>query len=668
VVELIALMYALLSTSGEEQVSVEALCRAHPARVESLFEALDLERQGLEAVKAAVDNGTLPAACTALLDYYRQGDTASWLRKPAVKPGTNRVASADTFLAGTFSAYSVSAEVPLREDGGLDWSYNGPNGDREWGWGLNRHPWVSALVDAYHATGNPDYIEGFDRLIRDWVTANPYPGEKNNTPQWRGLEVHSRVAGAWPHAFYGLQHADGFTPAARILMLSSLPDHAHYLRNFHANSGNWIAMELLALAMTAACWPEFKQADAWFDYATSRLVPEITRQVYPDGVQKELTSHYHSVALGSFDRFVQLAKRVGRPLPEEVTSGIERMCNYTAYAMRPTGHGPLNNDSNLDFNRPQTTDRAKQFERPDWAYIATNGAEGARPEGEPSVVFPWAGQVIMRSGWDAAAHWAFFDIGPLGTGHWHFDKLHLSVSAYGRDILVDAGRYTYKGGPWRSYFVGSQSHNVVLVDGCRQKAYAREASEPVLNNTAITPRTDYARGTYDAGFADLQGAATHTRAVVYLRGEYWVVVDRIETDRPRTVQALWHFHPSCTVEADGVSAASTDADKGNVRIVPASDLSWQLDMVNGQTEPEIQGWWSRRYNIKEPSTCAVYTARIDGSATFAWVILPAKGPIPVIEADLDTASPEAAEVCITTEPGNRRLITVPLSGTNVDCP
>ena len=141
------------------------------------------------------------------------------------------------------------------------------------------------------------------------------------------------------------------------------------------------------------------------------------------------------------------------------------MTNYLAYILRPDGHLPLNNDSDRLDDRSNVLWHARDYNRPDWIWIVTNGREGEEPKGLPSVVFPWAGQVVMRSGWDADAHWAFFDVGPLGMSHYHYDKLHLSVAAYGRDLLVDAGRYTYTGGKWMDYFMGSASHNVILVDG-----------------------------------------------------------------------------------------------------------------------------------------------------------------------------------------------------------
>ena len=67
---------------GEPETSVEWLCANHADRVGKLFDQLDLGRSGMEEVKEAVGSGDLPAACRALLTYYRDGRTVAWLREP----------------------------------------------------------------------------------------------------------------------------------------------------------------------------------------------------------------------------------------------------------------------------------------------------------------------------------------------------------------------------------------------------------------------------------------------------------------------------------------------------------------------------------------------------------------------------------------------------------
>jgi len=304
------------------------------------------------------------------------------------------------------------------------------------------------------------------------------------------------------------------------------------------------------------------------------------------------------------------------------------MWEYTAYSLRPDGHGVLNNDSNLDLNGPAVLRAAETWGRPDWAFIASNGEQGLEPEAGPSAVFPWARQFIMRSGWEREAHWGVFDVGPWGTGHQHNDKLHLSISAGGRDLLVDAGRLYYKHDPWRRFVMSSAAHNTVLVDGRGQRDDVPQVDAP-LDEAAyhIGAPVDYARGAFAAGYEGVAGTAVHTRAVAYVRGRFWVVVDRVETDRPRQVQALWHFHPHCAVEQRGAAVHTANAGKHNVCVVPTGDPVWRVDRVAGQEEPHIQGWYSREYNVKEAATCAVYTADVPGTTSWAWVIAPGPGAV-----------------------------------------
>jgi hypothetical protein len=651
---LVAVSLAFCSAFPADDITtLDQLCKQEPQRIARMFEALNLDYPGLEKVKVAVAAEDMPRACEALLEYYENAETASWLRKDALpNVGDARNAGADAILRREFTNYTITATVPLREDGGLDWNYNGPNNDPNWGGGVNRHHWAGQLIGAYFSSGNPVYVETYDRYLRDWIMFNDYPG-KRAEGTWRGLETYMRGSNSLTAGFFALQDTPLLTPVTRILIISSIHNHGHYGRNFHAEGGNWLMMEMNGLATVALCWPEFKDSDAWFAYTLDTILPEMKSQVYPDGAHKELTSHYHQVAMYSFDTFTTFAKRAGKEIPDEFLQGIEGMNNYHAYSMRPSGYGALNNDSDLVYNRNSISTNAERFDRQDWLYSATNGEQGKRPEGPPSAAFPWAGQLIMRSDWDKDAHWGFFDFGPLGISrsHLHYDKLHFSASAYGRDILVDSGRYTYQDGLWRSYFKGSKSHNIILVDGAEQRNTLRQTVEPLNANYEITDKYDFAKGMFEGPFEGIEGDATHTRNVLYVRGKYWIVLDTIETDRARDIEALWHYHPDCSVVASGQSVVSNDTDKGNIRIVPSGNVQWNVDIIKGQETPEIQGWWSLKYNKKTPSPCAVYKTRIDGTTTFAWLILPAKGEVQKAEIEMSEAKENSVDVTVAFADG-----------------
>ena len=243
------------------------------------------------------------------------------------------------------------------------------------------------------------------------------------------------------------------------------------------------------------------------------------------------------------------------------------MGNFLAYVMRPNGTIPLNNDSDLDDVRELVLHLADVFDRDDWRYIVTNGAQGMPPLGKASQFWGYAGQLVSRSGWEAGSEWSIFEVGPWGISHQHNDKLHLSIHD-GRDLIVDTGRYIYKrGDPLRDYVVEARGHNIVFIDG--QSQIAREDQleriEPITDGFGIEPWGSWAVGTYDEGFG-IEGRAIHHRAVAHLPSAGWIIADWIESDRPRTVETQWHFHPDVGVKADQLDLVSADAGETNVRI------------------------------------------------------------------------------------------------------
>ena len=345
-------------------------------------------------------------------------------------------------------------------------------------------------------------------------------------------------------------------------------------------------------------------------YSQKRLDSIMADSVYPDGVQNELTAHYHYVALLNFEKFANTCTEAGIELPESFKKRLLLMWNYLALTMRPDGYALMNNDSDRKFMRRKIMNAADRYKRDDWLYIASNGSEGKSPTGILSSIFPWAGQLLMHSGYNNDAQWAFFDIGPWGECHQHNDKLHISIAAYGRDLLVDSGRFSYSGeiaAKFRNnYALHSASHNVILIDEQGQNPGPLRVTQPISKDSyRLEKDFDYARSSYN-NFAKAEGDIKHTRALFYLRNEFWVVVDRIDTDRPRKLEVLWHWHPDCNVTEQNGRSFSTDPEKGNLEIIPLGKINWDIDIVKGQEKPRLQGWYSEKYNKVTPSPTAVY--------------------------------------------------------------
>ncbi|UJB70438.1 alginate lyase family protein [Acaryochloris sp. 'Moss Beach'] len=626
---------------GNRLTSVDELCQEHPKLIANLFENINLEHPGLEEVREYINNGDYTQASHSLIKYFRKKpDKIGW-KNLLPEQKFNKDLDADHILNNEFIFQRISGIVPQDNDS-FNWSYLGSKEDSEWAWFLNRHYHVVDLFHAYLRSGNSDYVQYIYLSIRDWILTSIAAPNTHYWAQWRGREVACRIL-HWAPIFYGLLESPSFSEVDHLLMLAILPVHGNFLRHCHTWGANWLAREMNGLATLAICWPEFKFSQSWLTYAQFHMSREINLQVYPDGSHKELTSHYHRVTLLDFNNFAKLIQLSGHNLPISFAKTLERMWNYLAFTMRPDGSAPLNNDSDRDEIQTAVQNEGKLYNRSDWQYIASNGQEGECPL-SPSIIFPWAGQVIMRSSWEKDAHWGFFDVGPHGINyHTHNDKLHLSIAAFGRDLLVDSGRYHYKRDPFWHYFRNSASHNTILVDGQSQNPDIGEALSPVEQQFYSTSEFDFAYGKFDQGYQGVADKVIHSRFLVYLRHKYWIVIDRVSASSAHQIQALWHFHPDCDVEVQGPSIVTTNANCGNLRIVPTDNLSWDIDIAKGRMQP-VQGWWSKEYNHKQPNPTVIYSSNISTTATFAWILCPALGVVPQLDVQYQSISEDRIQL------------------------
>ena len=240
--------------------------------------------------------------------------------------------------------------------------------------------------------------------------------------------------------------------------------------------------------------------------------------------------------------------------------------------------------------------------------------------------------------------------------------MHLSVAAYGRDLLVDAGRFAYTGevaNKFRGYARGTRGHNILLIDGKGQAPGPRMAEKPLTDKDCkITDDYDYAWGSFD-NFNGLEGKCKHTRTLYYKRGDFWVVVDQISTDRPRKIEALWHWHPTCKIQVNK-NIVSTNNERGNLQIIPVGNQNWKIDVIKGQEKPEIQGWYSEEYNKYEPNTATIYSTQIQSDSRFVWVLFPSEKVVSGVKAEIVSESPKEIKLKVTDNKNKESIVAVPL--------
>ncbi len=499
---------------------------------------------------------------------------------------------------------------PRREDGHLDWSYRGSDGDKETAWMLNRHAVLVHLGQAWEETGKESYRRTLNALLKDWIRANPYPDRLTFSAPWRALEVARRILDAWPYLYFT---PDLLDEESRAEMRASLLDHADALHE-HASfwGGNHLLTEKLALLQLAVLWPDFEKSGEWRAHADATLAREFLRQSYPDGSYKELSNHYQRVVLRNAHTYLRLLAAAGVDASRRpVRHRIVKMWEFFAGVTRPDGHGPLNNASDLEDNAAFLREVADFYERPDWHYIATNGAEGRPPEGTPSRHFPWAGQIILRDSWQRNGDWIYFDAGPYGTAHQHVDRLHVSAVLGGRPLLLDSGRYHYRPGALKNYFRGAEGHSTLLLNGEAALQAPRRVSEPLPvyfseDKTAVLAAAEAA---FAAETGSLRAPPRWTRSLLYDKAGVLVILDHVEFFGLEEVAFRWQF-------ASGLG--ETEARRVLRPMAMATRLRPQFR--SGSIEPPRGGFFSAQYNRKENAPMGLFHGWVRGPATFAWVV------------------------------------------------
>jgi hypothetical protein len=169
--------------------------------------------------------------------------------------------------------------------------------------------------------------------------------------------------------------------------------------------------------------------------------------------------------------------------------------------------------------------------------------------------------MVMRTGWEIDDRYLMFDAAPWGGPHAHQDRLQIVAYAGGRDLLVDPGNYSYDQPLSSDYFRKSEAHNILTVDGKEQPS-----ADPLLLAWHSSPEADFGSARIE------QGAVRHQRSVLFVKPDYWVVVDHVfGTDLDRhEVTRLFHF-PIANVETEGKIIRTTFHEGTNLQIQAVDD-------------------------------------------------------------------------------------------------
>ena len=600
-----------------------------------VFSLLDLDRPGLEQVKACCDNHQWKKASEALLDYYRTREDIYIPGQESRDASPTDMLWADDALGHTFHVL----EEPVWNYGkNINWEY-WPVKDIEMRVQLHRQGWWTSLAKAYCTSGDEKYAREYVYEFRDWVRKNPYKpfgidqkgtvssgalgvDSPNECFAWRPLEVGIRLL-RWCMQFALLVDSESFTPAFLMEFLRSYHQNAAVLMGSFSPSGNHLIHQSSGVIRAGICFPEFKDADSWIKAGVDNLNREISRQSFPDGCHFELDPGYHIGTVNSYDDAIQIALRNGRLelFPPECLEQLVRMtCYYLDYCY-PDGTHPCFSDARRhddladselleNISRYNDSSQARQV-----LWFASRGKEGEAPPYKSSG-HPDTGFYTFRDGWFDAN--VIMPVKATERGMWHAqpDFGTFELWAYGKILMPDAGAYVYSGDEeierQRAYFKQTARHNAITLDG-------RNYDKPQPRVLAWKP---------DEGFLSVEHQAyeglTRRRSISFVEEKFFVIVDEVSGPAGGTLTLRNGLGPG-TLESS--------ADGGYIYRDGDAALCILVGGPEGSTVSVEQNWYSEAMHEKhERPVIRLDVQRSPGSAPqrFVTVLYPFSGSQPEI--------------------------------------
>lgn len=524
-------------------------------------------------------------------------------------------------------------------------------GDKKVTWELNRQQYFQTLGRAYWYTGNEEFAATFVAHASDWMEHNP---PKLGINWASSLEVSFRLI-SWLWALYFFQASPQLTPPFFARLLKFIYLHALHLETYlstYFSPNTHLTGEALGLFYVGTLFPEFRAGPRWRETGERIMLAQLERQIRSDGVYFEQSTYYQRYTADFYLHLLALTEANDAPLAPQLRRKLIALLDFLMHATRPDGSTPFFGDDDggrlallddgaaNDF-RPTLSTGAALIGRGDYKFVAGDAAEetlwltgraglrrfdelAAKTPAQGSRAFTDGGYYVLRDGWTRDANYMMLDCGPHGDigAHAHADVLSFDMVARGRTLLVDPGTYTYTGAQeLRDHFRSTAAHNTLTIDGQSSSVPAgpfswQQTARATARKWESYPRYDLFEGEHD-GYARLASPAIHARGVLFLKGDYWIVRDRVATAGAHVYQLNFHYAPGAE------PALTTDEEGAALRTAPDGQPGCDVFTFGGDGGWSCaDGWVSSCYAARTPAQVCTYAVTGAGTQEFVTLLVP----------------------------------------------
>lgn len=410
--------------------------------------------------------------------------------------------------------------------------------------------WARPLASAFVLEKDARYAAKFDELFSRWYAqrnaiSRTIP-DLDVVYYELGLSARTRV-----FLEQYLLPYDRRDPRFQEMMLKTLLGTGRWLYALEDlegyRPGNWQMHGAYTLLQLGLSFPEMAESASWMAMGIRRLKEHLLEDFTADGGHSERAPRNYTFATYLIYRnalFMLTEHAKEKEFAGLIRANAGRTLEWLITMVTPTGDVPAINDSHRGRIPVEVMqDGARLFERPEVDAVLQSllrvspgsGGTGALPS-FTSRNMPASGFAVMRSDWTRDAGYLCVNYGPYAGNHSHYDLLSFEIYACGIPLAVDAGiGETYDDPLYESWYRSSRAHNMVVVNGENLERKDARGHDVLW---ATTPTVDYFAASHD-GYA-FKGIHQR-RAFLYVKPDYWVIMDEVEGAQP-TDTLSWYLH------------------------------------------------------------------------------------------------------------------------------
>ena len=373
----------------------------------------------------------------------------------------------------------------------IRYKQNDAVGDARTNWELNRHFQFALLAKNYYHTREHHYLEELTQLLEDWCKSNPFLIGISWTSV---MEVAIRAIN-WMLMLNYLKEANGTSQqlldsiSRGILNMLDFVDK-HQSRFSSAN--NHLLVESTALVLGGYVYGYAK----WKNNAVKTMTAELPRQTTSDGVNKEMSLHYHAFVLEAYSITARCILHNGDSLSPSWLDYMERMSEFICHSMYDETHIMAFGDDDegkiidlqggcfsyadyvLQLSSMVTGKRFSRFNKTNETVNCLFSQSAISKVAKQPLYDTHAGKCFEQGGYtflrsQDGEMLIGIDHAPLGFGsiaaHGHADALSFQLMVGGVSMFTDPGTYIYHCDLHaRDEFRKTVNHNTISIKGYDQ--------------------------------------------------------------------------------------------------------------------------------------------------------------------------------------------------------